>query len=263
MLLGKSLTAKVLIFLGQLADEAAAYSTRSVLARMFCQGWYRKSTFQDSICQLLAAGQIERRIEKGEVFYQLTSRGWEGFKEKVSFWKLAEKPWDGFWRLVIFDITEERRIKRDRLRKKLKELGFAQWQRSVYLTPHSFEKEMREFLKAGEFEGAVCLVASGLGKEEDRQLAFNVWNLGELEEEYLDFCKEAESLVRKQGKILGQEVKDLWFRYNMILEKEPFLPKALLPRDWPASRAKETWKKVLGFLAIKETDLEKVTSIVY
>ena len=59
-----------------------------------------------------------------------------------------QKKWDGKWRVIIFDIPENRRIKRDLFRSKLKEMGFRQLQKSVWVCPYPCQKEvklLREF----------------------------------------------------------------------------------------------------------------------
>ncbi len=43
--------------------------------------------------------------------------------------------WDNRWRLVMFDIPEKRRSERNVLREKLKELGFKEIQKSVFIHP--------------------------------------------------------------------------------------------------------------------------------
>lgn len=44
--------------------------------------------------------------------------------------------WDGKWRVVFFDIPEKRRAERNILRNKLKELGFEELQKSIFLYPY-------------------------------------------------------------------------------------------------------------------------------
>jgi len=49
---------------------------------------------------------------------------------------------------LIFDIQDKQRIKREALRGKIKELGLCQIQKSVWVYPYDFKKEMillREF----------------------------------------------------------------------------------------------------------------------
>lgn len=53
--------------------------------------------------------------------------------------------WDGKWRLFIFDIPEEDRMARNMLRRKLKDLGMYNMQRSVFVYPYDCRKEL-EFI---------------------------------------------------------------------------------------------------------------------
>ena len=55
-----------------------------------------------------------------------------------------ERPnsWDKIWRLVLFDIPETKRRARDALRIKLRELGFKEFQKSVFVLPYSCESEI-------------------------------------------------------------------------------------------------------------------------
>lgn len=50
--------------------------------------------------------------------------------------------WDGRWRIVFFDIPEKHRAARDSLREKLKELGFQEFQRSVFVQPYACWEEI-------------------------------------------------------------------------------------------------------------------------
>jgi len=50
--------------------------------------------------------------------------------------------WDGKWRLVIFDIPEDKKLSRDGLRLKLKQLKFLQFQKSAWINPYPCEDEI-------------------------------------------------------------------------------------------------------------------------
>ncbi len=52
------------------------------------------------------------------------------------------KYWDKRWRIVIYDIPHKKRVARDALRLKLKELGFKEWQKSVFIYPYPCKKEI-------------------------------------------------------------------------------------------------------------------------
>lgn len=56
--------------------------------------------------------------------------------------KIKEQIWDGKWRLVIFDVPEKLKTGRDALRRKIKELGFYELQKSVFIFPYKCEDEI-------------------------------------------------------------------------------------------------------------------------
>jgi CRISPR-associated endonuclease Cas2 len=62
--------------------------------------------------------------------------------KKLLDFKKKEKKWDGRWFMVFFDVPEIQRNKREYLRRYLKELGFYQYQKSVYIFPYECEKEV-------------------------------------------------------------------------------------------------------------------------
>lgn len=95
-----------------------------------------------------------RKDDRFEI--KLTSKG----KRKINylnFWDIKlekEKKWDKKWRIIIFDIPKKIDRAREMFRLKLREFGFYQLQKSVWLYPHKCEKEiayLRELLGAGEY----------------------------------------------------------------------------------------------------------------
>jgi hypothetical protein len=50
--------------------------------------------------------------------------------------------WDKRWRVVIYDIPISKNKARDALRRKLNELGFKEWQRSVFIHPYPCQDEI-------------------------------------------------------------------------------------------------------------------------
>ncbi|MBU3942608.1 hypothetical protein KKA24_01340 [Patescibacteria group bacterium] len=56
--------------------------------------------------------------------------------------KIKRGEWDEKWRMVIFDIPEDERAKRDVFRNKIKEIGFCELQKSVWIFPYECENEI-------------------------------------------------------------------------------------------------------------------------
>jgi len=57
------------------------------------------------------------------------------------------KKWDKKWRIVIFDIPEDERAKRDVFRMRLKKLGFFELQKSVWISPINYGREIEYLIK--------------------------------------------------------------------------------------------------------------------
>lgn len=85
-----------------------------------------------------------RENKDGEVEIILTKEG----RKKAIKYQLDEmeikKPekWDDKWRMVIFDIPEKKKKAREALRNKLKDLGFKELQKSVFIHPYECEDEI-------------------------------------------------------------------------------------------------------------------------
>lgn len=109
-----------------------------------------KKKTRDTFYNLKRRGLIRIEKKNKNIYMFLTKKGEvEAGKYQINemYIKKAKK-WDKKWRLIIFDIPESHRIKRDLFRGKLKELGFYQLQKSVWVYPYSCQKEinlLREF----------------------------------------------------------------------------------------------------------------------
>jgi CRISPR-associated endonuclease Cas2 len=83
--------------------------------------------------------------------------------------------WDGKWRFVIFDIPEKKRIARDVLRQKLKEIGFVQIQKSVWACPYECEEEIAFISSVYEVERYVnYIIAAKIDHEEYLKSKFDL-----------------------------------------------------------------------------------------
>lgn len=84
-----------------------------------------------------------RENPDGSFTYVLTDKG----KIKILTYhfqnmKIKNSNWDRKWRVVIFDIPEKLKIARDALRRKLKDLGFYEFQKSVFIFPYECKDEI-------------------------------------------------------------------------------------------------------------------------
>ena len=95
--------------------------------------------------KLIKDGFIKVDVENGKPFLSLTKKG----ERKLHYYEIIQKDnknnnkWDGKWRVVIFDVWENIRSKRNLLRNEIKDFGFIQLQRSVWIYPY----ECAEFIE--------------------------------------------------------------------------------------------------------------------
>lgn len=87
---------------------------------------------------------IDIKEKNGKTLILLTEKG---KKRKLQYdLKNMEifkpKIWDKKWRLLMFDIPESKKLAREALRNKLKDLGFLQFQKSVWAYPYPCENEI-------------------------------------------------------------------------------------------------------------------------
>ena len=117
----------------------------------------KKTDLAKAIRRLREQGLVELVSDK-EFVFRLTDQG----KDKALWEKMknSKEKWDGKWRIVIWDIPEKRRLARVLLRNKLKQLGFTQWQKSVWATKINCTKLLRAFIKQIGVEDWVMVIES-------------------------------------------------------------------------------------------------------
>jgi len=89
---------------------------------------------------------------------QLTDLGFNKALKMYLKEKIAKKRWDGNWRFLIFDVPEEYRKYRDKLRRMLLELGCMRVQLSIWVSPVDVLEELKLLLpsfRVGDWVQAV------------------------------------------------------------------------------------------------------------
>lgn len=121
-------------FIKHLEDRLPPEETKGIQPGKVSQALYR-----------LRKRKIIDVFEKdNRVHIQLTEKG----KKRMISANLNEVTiinpavWDDKWRMVMFDIPEEKRAARNALRDRLKQLGLFQFQKSVWIYPYDCRKEI-------------------------------------------------------------------------------------------------------------------------
>lgn len=114
-----------------------------------------KSELSQAIKRLRERGLIARDIvNTDQIILKLTDLGKEalGIEEN--------EQWDGKWRVVIFDIPEQKRVIRNLFRRRLKEWGFKRWQQSVWVTKRNITKKLRLLIHDLKIEDWIAVIES-------------------------------------------------------------------------------------------------------
>jgi len=103
--------------------------------------------------------------------FVFTKKGKKWFeKSMIKYFRNKNRgQWDKKWRLVIFDIPKEMHKERVRFREKLKFLGFAMLQKSVFIFPYSCDEEVADLsstLNVGDYVDLIVAETAGFKEEE-------------------------------------------------------------------------------------------------
>jgi len=228
-----------LAFLGDLFEDLAdagglaSFSYQQVYG--FVPQRYKRHNFFNVVSHSLKIGNIEKKIENGEVCLKLSSLGKEKILNQIPLLKIREKAWNGQWLVAVFDIPEKQSQTRRDLREKLRELGFGMLQRSVWISPYDFSSLLKEFLENIGLADKVLLIGpSKIWVKDDKALAFKIFGLERINRAYEKLIEKWEERKEGENKKLTKEIKS---RYLEILAVDPFLPTALLPKDWWGDKA--------------------------
>jgi phenylacetic acid degradation operon negative regulatory protein len=130
---------KILKELGQ----KAAISVPELVERVSTQNAGEKPLYaiSRSIKGLEEAGLLEKTSSGQSDYARLTKKG----RKKVHSITLEQEhallspTWDGKWRIIMLDLSEERKDERDALRYLLKKAGFVCVKNSVWVSPLPYE----------------------------------------------------------------------------------------------------------------------------
>ena len=123
-------------------------------------------------------GLIDFEYRGKQLYISLTSEGKKRLEKYQIDGLKIKKPskWDKKWRVLIFDIEDRHKMKREALRGKLKELGLYQLQKSVWVCPYDFRREifiLRNFFGLEKKEMKV-ITASDVEDDREMKIFFGV-----------------------------------------------------------------------------------------
>ena len=226
------LTATVAGTAGILAFHAHAPAVRTAVSRMVRQGW------------LLPA---ETAAGRG---YALTERAVQRLDEAAGriYRHRSEADWDGRWSVAIVDRSPSRTV-RERLQRGLEYLGYRRLQGEAWIAPRQTSElgsiVRGEGLEADEF----CAEYAG----DDRRLVQRLYDIDGLASAYERWLRDARAISAAATPEPSPETafavrSRLVHEWRKFLFRDPGLPRALLPPDWPGVEAAAYFDQEAGRL---------------
>jgi phenylacetic acid degradation operon negative regulatory protein len=204
------------------ALDIAAPAVRTAVSRMVRQGWLEP---------------VRRPSGPG---YRLTNRAWRRLDEAAVriFGKQDLDAWDGRWSVLVVERTNQR-SRRERLARGLEYLGFRQLDPNAWVAPR------------GSLEAEAVISAEGLRFDEfhaefageSRELVDRLYSLRALAAAYRRWLDNAETVVaattdEPDDRAAFAARAELLHEWRKFLFRDPGLPTALVPADWPGTAAR-------------------------
>jgi phenylacetic acid degradation operon negative regulatory protein len=214
---GSATIAALVRLLEPLGFEAPAI--RTAVSRMVRQDWLRPVRLPDGPGYALTK-RAERRLDDA------ASR----------IYRTRPSTWDGHWHVLALEQLPTRGA-RDRLDSSLRLIGYGPLGPTTWVSPRP-SGELRDILAA---EGIAGRLFRGVHEGDDADLATRAWDLHALGADYAAFVTEWLPVV---SAVDGDRPADafaasqrLLHAWRKFLFRDPGLPPAVLPPDWPGTAA--------------------------
>lgn len=216
---------------------------------------YKPDSFYKTVTRLEREGLVKKTRKEKNIYIRLTDRGENLLKRHREATQQASHHWDHLWRIVIFDIPEDKNQLRRYLRSYLLTMGFGKVQRSVWISPYDFGKEVARFARKLKIADCVFqLVVKNFRDIPEKEIANLFWDIESLNLKYNRFIRRYSEKFEELQEVLRQTSENqdiLWKRflanlswdYQSIAARDPHLPDKLLPSDWSGKSARTFVKK--------------------
>lgn len=209
------------------AFDIAPASVRVTMSRLRREGWFTS------------------RREGRETIYQLTPPMIEildAGRKRIFGREVEPDPWPETWTMVMYQLSEEERHQRERLRRDLLWNGFGLLGTSTWVAPGDRRADAKQIcgrVADDQVEVLRCLTD---GPEHDRDLVSRCWDLPSLAVEYQAFLEQYGALGGSLRQLTGAEalaVRTLLVSaYRHFPYRDPGLPAQLTPLGWPGDEAR-------------------------
>ncbi len=168
--------------------------------------------------------------------------------------------WDGRWTLVILDSAMRASV-RQHLKRELLWESFGQLAPGVFAHPHVDHRSLQDIVKAARAEELVAVLSAESIESYSRKplqtIMHDTFKLARVEQAWKQFMARFAPVAAELEGLSQAEaffVRTLLIHeYRRVLLRDPNLPEALLPPDWPGVQARQLCETLYrGLLAGSE-----------
>ncbi len=243
----------VTIYGDAVAPRGGTLSLVSLLALMSEVG-ASESLVRTAVSRLSADGWLKGRRQGRHSFYSLTETGRRRFEAATRRIYLGIPPaWSGTWEVVL--LPGGAGEGRESLRKALRWLGFGQAGPGVMIHPQPDKEALAAVLDEPAAAESAFLISgtAEVAHKSDvlKRLVAENWDLEALATGYRQFLARfgplgetlvAESQLSALESLLVRLL--LIHEYRKVILRDPALPAALLPEDWPGREAQTLCRRI-------------------
>jgi phenylacetic acid degradation operon negative regulatory protein len=227
--------------------------------------WARRNGLQPHLAELERRKWIESSHSRsGDRLCRLTKLGCElviGRNDPPARW---HRRWDGKWRIVLFDVPQNRATERARLRRTLAARGFGYLQNSVWISPDPTSAE-RSALASGPVDVELLTLLEGrpCAGERDEHIVAGAWDFGAINASHeqharvLSRCPECKPATEAEARCLWKWFLEERVAWNDAMCIDPLLPKRLLPKEYLGMK---NWNRRVLLLRRAATELRNVAA---
>ena len=215
-----------------------------------------EAAVRQSVSRLARQGWLRAERSGNRAFYGVTERGRRRIEELSPRIYGPLVDWDGLWRMLVYSIDEQRRDRRDRLRKELAVLGWAPLATSTWISPNGDLAAVAAAASEAETSESIAIFESShRGPGTDAALVARCWDLPGIAAAYQRFTElyRPRLNTERSARRFGEReafVERLWLvhDYRKFTYVDPALPSVLLPAHWPGSVAAAIFREYYALL---------------
>lgn len=211
----------------------------------------RTSAFRMGADQWFSTTRVGRRC-----YYGLSDVGLlrvQHADQRIYDFNLAQ--WDGLWTLVLLE-PGMRASERQRLQRELSWESFGRIAPHVFAHPHMRAQALSEIIDAAGVADQVAVLRAaslpGAGARALQSIVHTVFGLDKVAQAWTQFITRFSPLQDDAARLEASQafiVRTLLIHeYRRVVLRDPNLPKALLPHDWPGVQARQLCEHLYGAL---------------